>query len=91
MITNAPYSAFYYLFYTSLKERLQQVRKHAGYLLALRLTRMQIFDPSSSRWQFWLSLPFLLQQAQTLQMSENERSPLFGLSNLGIPMSCFLL
>ena len=55
VITNAPYSAFYYLFYTSLKERLQQVRKHAGYLLALRLTRMQIFDPSSSRWQSWLS------------------------------------
>ncbi len=26
IITNAPYSAFYYLFYTSLKERLQQVR-----------------------------------------------------------------
>ena len=25
VITNAPYSAFYYLFYTSLKERLQQV------------------------------------------------------------------
>ena len=26
IVTNAPYSAFYYLFYTSLKERLQQVR-----------------------------------------------------------------
>ena len=26
VITNAPYSAFYYLFYTSLKERLQQVK-----------------------------------------------------------------
>lgn len=25
IVTNAPYSAFYYLFYTSLKERLQQV------------------------------------------------------------------
>lgn len=25
ILTNAPYSAFYYLFYTSLKERLQQV------------------------------------------------------------------
>lgn len=25
VITNAPYSAFYYLFYTSLKEHLQQV------------------------------------------------------------------
>lgn len=25
VLTNAPYSAFYYLFYTSLKERLQEV------------------------------------------------------------------
>ncbi len=31
VITNAPYSAFYYLFYTSLKERLQQVRERARY------------------------------------------------------------
>ena len=29
IITNAPYSAFYYLFYTSLKERLQEVRQPA--------------------------------------------------------------
>ena len=25
IVTNAPYSAFYYLFYTSLQQRMQQV------------------------------------------------------------------
>lgn len=29
IVTNAPYSAFYYLFYTSLQQRMQQVRSHA--------------------------------------------------------------
>ena len=27
IVTNAPYSAFYYLFYTSLQQRMQQVER----------------------------------------------------------------
>ena len=40
IITNAPYSAFYYLFYTSLKERLQQVRQSARRWPACRLAHL---------------------------------------------------
>ena len=52
IVTNAPYSAFYYLFYTSLKERLQQVR-HMLKIPSVRCMGMSGLSHSSCLCMLW--------------------------------------
>ena len=48
IVTNAPYSAFYYLFYTSLQQGMQQVCSIAELLRPEVLIRLQgPYDPSA--------------------------------------------
>ena len=53
IVTNAPYSAFYYLFYTSLKERLQQVTympQLSSSPLQGRVSSQLLFLPLHAPW-----------------------------------------